>query len=95
MKKFDLLAASALALVTSIPAHAQTGATTSSQNTAPTNGPGQEAPMRHARHVHRSGLFQGHLEQDGHDRVLRREREGGVVQPDGTADVEAQVRNHG
>ena len=44
MKKFDLLAASALALVTSVPAHAQTGATTSSQNTAPTNGPGQEAP---------------------------------------------------
>ncbi|WP_375272403.1 TonB-dependent receptor [Sphingomonas sp.] len=44
MKKFDLLAASALALVTSIPAHAQTGATTSAENTAPTNGPGQEAP---------------------------------------------------
>ena len=44
MKKFDLLAASALALVTTVPAYAQTGATTSSQNTAPTNGPGQEAP---------------------------------------------------
>lgn len=44
MKKFDLLAASALALVTALPAHAQSGATTSSQNTAPTNGPGQEAP---------------------------------------------------
>jgi iron complex outermembrane receptor protein len=44
MKKFNLLAASALALVTTVPAYAQTGATTSSQNTAPTNGPGQEAP---------------------------------------------------
>lgn len=43
MKKFELLAASALAMTAAMPAAAQTGATTSAQNTAPTNGPGQEA----------------------------------------------------
>ena len=43
MKKFELLAASALVMVVAIPANAQTGATTSAENTAPTNGPGQEA----------------------------------------------------
>ena len=44
MKKYDLLAASALVMLAAIPAAAQTADTTSSQNTAPTNGPGQEAP---------------------------------------------------
>ncbi len=44
MTKFELLAASALAMLGASPAFAQTGGTTSSQNTAPTNGPGQEAP---------------------------------------------------
>jgi outer membrane receptor protein involved in Fe transport len=43
MKKFELLAASALALSGATPALSQTASTTSSQNTAPTNGPGQEA----------------------------------------------------
>ena len=43
MKKFELLAASALAMMAALPAAAQTSATTSAQNTAPTNGPGQEA----------------------------------------------------
>ena len=43
MKKFELLAASAVALLAAGPALAQTATTTSSQNTAPTNGPGQEA----------------------------------------------------
>lgn len=44
MKKFDLLCASAIAMVAAIPAAAQTGTTTSAQNSAPTGGPGQEAP---------------------------------------------------
>ncbi|HEX8420729.1 MAG TPA: TonB-dependent receptor [Sphingomonas sp.] len=43
MKKFELLAASALVMIVALPASAQTGATTSAENTAPTNGPGQEA----------------------------------------------------
>ena len=43
MKKFELLAASALVMIVAVPAHAQTGATTNAENTAPTNGPGQEA----------------------------------------------------
>ena len=43
MKKFELLAASALVMIAAAPAVAQTGATTSAQNTTPTNGPGQEA----------------------------------------------------
>ena len=43
MKKFELLAASALTLLAAPAALAQTATTTSSQNTAPTNGPGQEA----------------------------------------------------
>ena len=43
MKKFELLAASALAVMAALPAAAQTSDTTSAQNTAPTNGPGQEA----------------------------------------------------
>ena len=43
MKKFELLAASALAMLPALPAAAQTATTTSAQNTAPTNGPGQEA----------------------------------------------------
>ena len=44
MTKFELLAASALTMLAAAPALAQTGGTTSSQSTAPTNGPGQEAP---------------------------------------------------
>ncbi|GAA0674151.1 outer membrane receptor protein involved in Fe transport [Sphingomonas insulae] len=44
MKKFELLAASAIVMLAAIPAAAQTADTTSSQTTAPTNGPGQEAP---------------------------------------------------
>ena len=44
MRKMELLAASAIALVAAAPASAQTGATTSAENTAPTRGPGQEAP---------------------------------------------------
>ena len=44
MKKFELLAASALVMLPAIPAAAQTADTTSAQNTAPTNGPGQDAP---------------------------------------------------
>ena len=44
MKKYDLLAASALVMLAAIPAAAQTSDTTSAQSTAPTNGPGQEAP---------------------------------------------------
>ncbi len=44
MKKFELLAASAIVMLAAIPAAAQTADTTSAQNTAPTNGPGQEAP---------------------------------------------------
>ena len=43
MTKFELLAASALTLLATTPATAQTAGTTSAQNTAPTNGPGQEA----------------------------------------------------
>ena len=43
MMKFELLAASAIALVAAVPAVAQTGTTTSAENSAPTNGPGQEA----------------------------------------------------
>ena len=43
MTKFHLLAATALTVIAA-PALAQTGATTSSQNTQPTSGPGQEAP---------------------------------------------------
>ncbi|MCD2315741.1 TonB-dependent receptor [Sphingomonas sp. IC-11] len=42
MRKSYLLAASAIVIVAAMPAHAQTGATTSAQDTAPTNGPGQE-----------------------------------------------------
>ena len=44
MTKMELLAASALTLIVATPALAQTGGTTSSQNTAPTNGPRQQAP---------------------------------------------------
>ena len=44
MMKFELLAASAIALVAATPGAAQTATTTSAENTAPTNGPGQEAP---------------------------------------------------
>ena len=44
MKKFQLLAASAIALLPAAPAFAQTAQTSSAQNTAPTNGPGQDAP---------------------------------------------------
>ncbi len=44
MKKFELLAATALMVLAITPATAQTAATTSAQDTAPTNGPGQEAP---------------------------------------------------
>ena len=43
MKKTELLAASALALLIATPAVAQTASTTSAQDGAPTNGPGQEA----------------------------------------------------
>ena len=43
MKKLELLAVSSLALLAASPALAQTASTTSSQSTAPTNGPGQEA----------------------------------------------------
>ena len=44
MNKFKLLATSALAMIATTPAIAQTAATTSAQDAAPTNGPGQEAP---------------------------------------------------
>ena len=44
MRKFQLLGASAIVFLAALPATAQTGDTTSAQNTAPTNGPGQEAP---------------------------------------------------
>ncbi len=44
MAKFELLAASAMILLSIAPAMAQTSTTTSAENTAPTNGPGQEAP---------------------------------------------------
>ena len=44
MKKFELLAATASMLLAATPAMAQTGTTTQAQDTAPTNGPGQEAP---------------------------------------------------
>jgi iron complex outermembrane receptor protein len=44
MKKIGLIGVSALAVLAAGPALAQTGATTTAQNTAPTNGPGQEAP---------------------------------------------------
>ncbi len=44
MAKFELLAASAMILLSIAPAMAQTATTTSAENTAPTNGPGQEAP---------------------------------------------------
>jgi len=43
MRKFELLIATALVVLPVAPAVAQTGATTSAENTAPTNGPGQEA----------------------------------------------------
>ena len=43
MTKYQLLAASALAMLPALPAAAQTGTTSSAQTTAPTNGPGQEA----------------------------------------------------
>ncbi len=43
MAKFELLAASAMILLPVVPAVAQTATTSSAQNTAPTNGPGQEA----------------------------------------------------
>ncbi|RZL18924.1 MAG: TonB-dependent receptor, partial [Sphingomonas sp.] len=43
MAKFELLAASAMILLSIAPAMAQT-ATTSAENAGPTNGPGQEAP---------------------------------------------------
>ena len=43
MKKFQLLAASALVMLPALPAAAQTATTTSAQNSAPANGPGQEA----------------------------------------------------
>ena len=43
MKKFELLVATALVALPALPATAQTGATTSAENSAPTNGPGQEA----------------------------------------------------
>lgn len=43
MKKFELLVATALVALPSVPALAQTGSTTSAENSAPTNGPGQEA----------------------------------------------------
>ena len=43
MKKSELLAASALVMLPTMPAAAQTATTTSAQTTAPTNGPGQEA----------------------------------------------------
>ncbi|VVT13467.1 TonB-dependent receptor [Sphingomonas sp. EC-HK361] len=49
MKKFELLAASAVALIVSVPAYAQTAATTTAQNTAPTNGPGQEQSTQDAQ----------------------------------------------
>lgn len=42
MRKIDLLSASAIVSVAAMPAYAQTGSVTSSQNSAPTNGPGQE-----------------------------------------------------
>ena len=42
MTKFQLLAATAIALLPTLPAAAQTADVTSAQNTAPTNGPGQE-----------------------------------------------------
>ncbi len=48
MKKFELLVASAIALLPAT-AWAQTGGTTSAQNTQPTNGPGQEAPSTQTR----------------------------------------------
>ena len=48
MKKFELLAASALCLLPAVPAAAPTSDTTSSQNTAPTKGPGQEATTAQA-----------------------------------------------
>ena len=48
MTKFELLAASALVIFPALPAAAQTADTTSSQNTAPTNGPGQEATTAQA-----------------------------------------------
>ena len=44
MAKFELLAASAMILLSIAPAMAQTATTTSAENTAPTNGLGQEAP---------------------------------------------------
>lgn len=44
MIKYRLLAATAIILATAVPAAAQTADTTSAQNGAPTNGPGQEAP---------------------------------------------------
>jgi outer membrane receptor protein involved in Fe transport len=44
MKTPQLLTATALALVIASPLAAQTAATTSAEDTAPTNGPGQEAP---------------------------------------------------
>lgn len=49
MKKFELLAASAVALIVAVPAYAQTADTTTAQNTAPTNGPGQEQSTQDAQ----------------------------------------------
>ena len=44
MKKYELLVASALVAIAANPAAAQTSGVSSAQNTAPTNGPGQDAP---------------------------------------------------
>ncbi|HVF94742.1 MAG TPA: hypothetical protein VM900_10555, partial [Sphingomonas sp.] len=55
MKKFELLAASALVFIVAAPAAAQTGATTSAENTAPTNGPGQEAVTGDAEQTAQTG----------------------------------------
>ena len=43
MRKFELLIATALVVLPVAPIVAQTGGATSAENTAPTNGPGQEA----------------------------------------------------
>ena len=55
MTKFELLAASAILLTPATawaqPVEIQTGGTTSSQNTQPTGGPGQEAPSTQTRGV--------------------------------------------
>jgi iron complex outermembrane recepter protein len=49
MTKYDLLAATAIALLAAAPAAAQTGGTTGAQNTAPTGGSGQETPSTDTR----------------------------------------------